>query len=160
MRCRTRHRAASAEDELAVLMQSRERVARQIHSQTLRPDYRRVVVLSDQTIVSIDTFVWDVATARACIVARISVEVAMTRAQKSGVVFAAFMMMAPAVTFAQTSAGSIAGIVKDTTGAVLQGVTVEASSPALIEKVRTVVTDGEGRYQVIGLRPGVYTVAF
>ena len=84
----------------------------------------------------------------------------MTRAQKSGVVFAAFMMMAPAVTFAQTSAGSIAGIVKDTTGAVLQGVTVEASSPALIEKVRTVVTDGEGRYQVIGLRPGVYTVAF
>jgi hypothetical protein len=50
--------------------------------------------------------------------------------------------------------------VKDATGAVLPGVTVEASSPALIEKVRTVVTDGEGRYQIVELRPGRYTVSF
>jgi len=57
-------------------------------------------------------------------------------------------------------ASGIAGVVKDASGAVLPGVTVEASSPALIEKVRTVVTDGEGRYQVIDLRPGTYAVTF
>ena len=50
----------------------------------------------------------------------------------------------PAGAFAQGQTGSIAGTVKDTTGAVLPGVTVEAASPALIEKVRTVVTDGSG----------------
>src|ERR1700758_4340435 len=60
---------------------------------------------------------------------------------------------------AQEAAG-IAGSVKDTTGAVLPGVTVEAASPALIEKVRTVITDGEGLYKVVDLRPGVYTVTF
>ena len=54
----------------------------------------------------------------------------------------------------------IAGVVKDTSGAVLPGVTVEASSPALIEKVRSVVTDGEGQYKIIDLRPGTYTVTF
>src|SRR6185503_12618752 len=47
-----------------------------------------------------------------------------------------------------------------TSGAVLPGVTVEAASPALIEKVRTVVTDTEGRYRITGLRPGLYTVTF
>jgi hypothetical protein len=62
---------------------------------------------------------------------------------------------------AQTAAsGSIAGVVKDTTGAVLPGVTVEAASPALIEKVRSVVTDGQGQYQIVELRPGTYTVTF
>jgi len=64
----------------------------------------------------------------------------------------------PAVVSAQT--GSIAGVVKDTTGAVLPGVTVEAASPALIEKVRTVVTDGEGLYKIADLRPGDYAVTF
>ena len=54
----------------------------------------------------------------------------------------------------------IAGLVRDTTGAVLPGVTVEASSPALIEKVRTVVTDEAGQYRIVDLRPGVYTVTF
>ena len=49
---------------------------------------------------------------------------------------------------------------KDTSGAVLPGVTVEAASPALIEKVRTVVTDGAGQYKIVDLRPGVYTVTF
>src|SRR2546426_9908510 len=49
-------------------------------------------------------------------------------------------------------ASSIAGLVKDTSGAVLPGVTVEAASPALIEKVRTVVTEGQGRYSIGDLR--------
>src|ERR1700730_9881411 len=57
-------------------------------------------------------------------------------------------------------ASAIAGVVKDTSGAVLPGVTVEAASPALIEKVRSVVTDGEGRYNVTDLRPGAYAVTF
>ncbi len=55
---------------------------------------------------------------------------------------------------------SITGVVRDTSGAVLPGVTVEASSPALIEKVRTVVTDGTGQYRVVDLRPGTYSVTF
>ena len=55
---------------------------------------------------------------------------------------------------------SIAGLVTDGSGAVLPGVTVEASSPALIEKVRTVATDGTGQYRIVELRPGVYTVTF
>src|SRR5438876_10831158 len=60
---------------------------------------------------------------------------------------------------AQSSAsGTIAGTVRDTTGAVLPGATVEATSPALIEKVRTVVTDDQGRYQIVDLRAGTYTV--
>src|SRR6185503_16785794 len=56
--------------------------------------------------------------------------------------------------------GTIAGAVKDASGAVLPGVMVEASSPALIEKVRSVVTDGSGQYQIVSLPPGVYTVTF
>ena len=56
--------------------------------------------------------------------------------------------------------GNIAGVVKDTTGAVLPGVTVEASSPALIEKVRSAVTDSEGQYKILDLRPGTYSVTF
>ena len=54
----------------------------------------------------------------------------------------------------------IAGSVKDTSGAVLPGVTVEASSPALIEKVRSAVSDGNGVYRIEDLRPGTYTVTF
>lgn len=57
-------------------------------------------------------------------------------------------------------AQTIAGIVKDTTGAVMPGVTVEAASPALIEKVRSVVTDGTGQYKIVSLSPGTYTVTF
>ena len=60
--------------------------------------------------------------------------------------------------FAQT--GSIAGQVKDASGAVLPGVTVEASSPALIEKVRTATSDGQGNYKIIDLGPGSYSVTF
>src|SRR5262245_10336371 len=58
------------------------------------------------------------------------------------------------------STGSIGGIVRDTTGAVLPGVSVEAASPALIEKTRTVVTDAQGNYKILELRPGTYTVTF
>src|SRR5688572_33380649 len=63
----------------------------------------------------------------------------------------------PALTWAQAS---ITGIVKDASGAVLPGVTVEASSPALIEKVRTATTDGGGQYRIVDLRAGSYTVTF
>src|SRR5207237_8177149 len=67
----------------------------------------------------------------------------------------------PAMAWGQSgTTGGIAGEVRDTTGAVLSGVTVEASSPALIEKVRTVVTDDQGRYQIVELRPGRYMVTF
>jgi len=54
----------------------------------------------------------------------------------------------------------ISGVVRDASGAVLPGVTVEAASPALIEKVRTAVTDGTGQYAIENLRPGIYTVTF
>ncbi|HEV3057820.1 MAG TPA: carboxypeptidase regulatory-like domain-containing protein [Vicinamibacterales bacterium] len=60
---------------------------------------------------------------------------------------------------AQTAAG-LTGIVKDATGAVLPGVSVEAASPALIERVRSTVTDGQGRFNIVDLRPGVYSVTF
>ena len=53
---------------------------------------------------------------------------------------------------------AIAGVVKDTTGAVLPGVTVEATSPALIERVKTASTNEAGQYRVVDLRPGTYTV--
>jgi hypothetical protein len=56
--------------------------------------------------------------------------------------------------------GTVTGTVKDASGAVLPGVTVEASSPALIEKVRTAVTDGAGQYRIINLPPGAYVLTF
>jgi hypothetical protein len=67
------------------------------------------------------------------------------------------LVLLPTLVHAQAS---ITGLVRDTSGAVLPGVTIEASSPVLIEKVRTVVTDGNGRYQLVDLRPGDYTVTF
>ena len=66
------------------------------------------------------------------------------------------LMLTATAAHAQT----IAGVVKDDTGAVMPGVTVEASSPALIEKVRTAITDGTGQYKVVSLSPGTYTVTF
>src|ERR671919_629176 len=66
-------------------------------------------------------------------------------------------LLVPALAFGQAS---ITGVVRDTSGAVLPGVTVEASSPALIEKVRSVVTDDTGQYRILELRPGTYTVTF
>src|SRR5260370_38195761 len=74
------------------------------------------------------------------------------------VVFAALTALAlPAVARAQSAC---AGVVHDASGAVLPGVTVEAASPALIEKTRTVVSDAQGNYKIVDLRPGVYTVTF
>src|ERR1700730_6186247 len=71
------------------------------------------------------------------------------------------LLLLPIAVRAQTAtSGSIAGVVKDTTGAVLPGVSVEAASPALIEKVRVVVTDDQGQYKIIDLRPGTYNVTF
>src|SRR5918995_6338265 len=55
---------------------------------------------------------------------------------------------------------SIAGVVRDTSGGVLPGVTVEATSPALIERTRTVVTDDQGRYNIVDLRPGTYEITY
>ena len=69
----------------------------------------------------------------------------------------ALALAIPSVALAQAT---IAGLVKDTSGAVLPGVTVEASSPALIEKARSVVTDGNGLFRIVDLRPGLYTVTF
>ena len=61
---------------------------------------------------------------------------------------------------AQTSANNITGVVKDATDLVMPGVTVEVSSPALIEKVRTAVTDSQGQYRIVSLPPGIYGVTF
>ena len=66
----------------------------------------------------------------------------------------------PTTAWAQAETGSIAGIVRDASGAVVPGVTVEAASPALIEKIRTVVSDDQGLYRIVDLRPGLYTVTF
>jgi hypothetical protein len=55
---------------------------------------------------------------------------------------------------------TISGLVRDASGAVMPGVTVEAASPVLIEKVRSVTTDDQGRYTIVDLRPGTYTVTF
>ena len=67
------------------------------------------------------------------------------------------MLLLPATVFAQAS---LTGTVRDASGAVLPGVTVEAASPALIEKVRTAITDGTGQYRIVDLRPGTYTLTF
>jgi hypothetical protein len=71
--------------------------------------------------------------------------------------FSTLALMLPVPASAQSS---IAGVVRDSSGAVLPGVTVEAASPALIERVRTVVSDAQGQYKIVDLRPGAYTVTF
>jgi hypothetical protein len=75
------------------------------------------------------------------------------------VLLAAVCITTPIAALGQTL-GTVTGAAKDTSGAVLPGVTVEVASPALIEKVRTVVTDGSGLYRVVNLPPGVYTITF
>src|SRR5476649_2713444 len=67
------------------------------------------------------------------------------------------LVLVPAVAFAQAS---ITGVVKDASGAILPGVTVEASSPVLIEKTRSAVTDGSGQFRIVDLRTGTYSVTF
>src|SRR5947209_14005989 len=73
------------------------------------------------------------------------------------VAFVLVWLAVPASAYAQAS---ITGVVKDSSGAVLPGVTVEASSPALIEKTRSAVSDGSGQYRIVDLRAGTYAVTF
>src|SRR5687768_7678949 len=68
-----------------------------------------------------------------------------------------FLCLAASTALAQSA---ISGSVRDPSGAVMPGVTVEVASPVLIEKVRSAVTDEQGRYTIIDLRPGVYSVTF
>src|SRR5438128_7208556 len=75
----------------------------------------------------------------------------------SGLVLVGCLTLMSGLAFAQSG---IAGVVKDTSGAVLPGVTVEASSPALIEGSRSVITDERGLYKIFDLRPGTYSVIF
>lgn len=77
----------------------------------------------------------------------------------SGVALALWLVSSVANAQSGTT-GAIAGTATDVTGATLPGVTVEAASPALIEKVRTAITDDRGEYKIVDLRPGVYTVTF
>ena len=79
-----------------------------------------------------------------------------TRASRTSAFLIALVAGVPCVAFAQ----AIAGVVHDASGAVLPDVAVLAESPALIEKVRAVVTDGSGQYRIEDLRPGIYTVTF
>src|ERR1700753_2297412 len=79
--------------------------------------------------------------------------------QHLGWILVCAFLAAPAAATAQQSA-SISGVVTDATGGVLPGVTIEASSPVLIEKVRSAVSEGNGRYQFLDLQPGVYHVTF
>ena len=82
----------------------------------------------------------------------------MIRKSVSAVVVAlACVVMLPSALQAQSA---IAGVVKDTSGAVLPGVTVEAASDVLIEKTRAVTTDSQGQYRIVDLRPGTYVVTF
>jgi hypothetical protein len=85
----------------------------------------------------------------------------MMRAHWVAWVVLGVLLGVPSAAAAQSAAsGAIGGSVKDTTGAVLPGVTVEVASPALIEKVRTAVTDSQGNYRITDLRPGTYSVTF
>jgi hypothetical protein len=83
----------------------------------------------------------------------------MNRSVAAGIVVVLGILLAAPTAWAQQQSG-IGGVVKDTSGAVMPGVTVEASSPALIERTRSVVTDGEGRYTIANLLPGTYAVTF
>src|SRR5436309_11663320 len=81
----------------------------------------------------------------------------MARRILASVAVAAAVLAVPGLARAQSA---FAGVVKDTTGAVLPGVTVEAASPALIEQARTATTDSNGAYRIENLRPGIYTLTF
>ena len=75
----------------------------------------------------------------------------------AGMLYVLVLVFVPSIVFAQAS---LTGVVRDTSGAVLPGVTVEAASPALIEKVRSTVSDADGQYRIVDLRPGTYRVTF
>ena len=81
----------------------------------------------------------------------------MKRVLTGGAAALLLLAVMPVAAFAQAS---ITGVVRDSSGAILPGVTVEAASQALIEKDSHAVTDGSGQYQIINLLPGTYTVTF
>src|SRR5215475_2129343 len=81
----------------------------------------------------------------------------MSYVWKRAALAAATLLVLSGAAYAQVA---LAGIVKDASGAVLPGVTVEASSPALIEKARSAVTDTTGQYRIESLQPGTYVVTF
>ncbi len=80
----------------------------------------------------------------------------MRWASKATLILMAALLL-PSAAFAQ---GTLTGTVRDESGGVLPGVTVEAASPVLIEKVRTALTDGAGQYRITGLNPGMYSLTF
>src|SRR5213592_3637297 len=80
----------------------------------------------------------------------------MTFLRRSSAVLFVLLLL-PSLAYAQAA---ITGVVKDTSGAVLPGVTVEAASPVLIEKVRSVVSDSTGQYRIVNLLAGTYSVTF
>ena len=81
----------------------------------------------------------------------------LTRTLRTCLWVTTIVIVAPSLAFAQAT---LAGIVRDSSGGVLPGVSVEVSSPALIERTRSTVTDANGQYQIVDLRPGTYTVTF
>src|SRR5437879_6035216 len=81
----------------------------------------------------------------------------MSRVWRKAALAAAAMLWMCGAASAQPA---LAGVVTDSSGAVLPGVTVEASSPVLLENTRTAVTDGTGQYLIPGLTPGTYSVTF
>jgi hypothetical protein len=81
----------------------------------------------------------------------------MTCAKPALYVVAGFLFLLSSTASAQST---ISGLAKDSSGAVMAGVKVEAASEALIERSRTVTTNGEGRYAIVDVRPGTYTVTF
>src|SRR5688572_8762802 len=79
------------------------------------------------------------------------------RRLRAGMLFVGLIVLLSSPAYAQAT---LTGVVRDASGAVLPGVTVEAASPALIEKVRSVVSDDTGQYRIVDLRPGTYSVTF
>src|SRR5687767_14734748 len=67
------------------------------------------------------------------------------------------VMLLSSIAYAQSA---IVGVVKDSSGAAMPGVTVEAASDVLIEKVKSTVSDGDGAYRIADLRPGTYSITF
>src|SRR5262245_23567260 len=82
----------------------------------------------------------------------------MPRVVRAALIVFGFCAFLPVTASAQQA--SITGVVRDASGAVLPGVTVEATSPALIEGVRSAVSDGSGRFLIEQLRPGDYVITF
>jgi hypothetical protein len=81
------------------------------------------------------------------------------RIQKNVLIAVGALLLLGAEARTQTLGSAIVGVVRDQSGGVLPGATVEISSPALIGGVQSVVTDGQGQYRVVDLRPGTYTIS-